>query len=80
VIGSDLVSPGEMQQLPLRIRQAATARKLAQPSRQFAVMRSGILPPPIPVGGRILQWGRVFIWHASRFGRKSLLTRKILAS
>jgi hypothetical protein len=41
----------------------AFTRKIAKPGRQFSVMGSGIRQPPIPVGGDLLQRGRVLVGH-----------------
>jgi hypothetical protein len=62
--GSAIVSLGQAQQLPLRIGQPAFGGDTAEPVRQLAVMFAGIPQPPVPVGGKFLQCGRVFIWHA----------------
>jgi hypothetical protein len=42
MIGADVVSPGEIEQLSLGIWKPASGSDAAEPMRQLAVMRPGI--------------------------------------
>ena len=61
MIGSGIVTPGEIEQLFLRIRKSAFGGDAAEPMRHLVVVLPCIGGPPIPVGGDILQCRRVFI-------------------
>ena len=78
MLRSTLVPASEIEQLPARDWEAAFCGGPAEPTRQFAVMRSAVPQPPIPIGGNFLQCRQVFICHSARCGGKELLVRKIL--
>ncbi len=71
MLRSALVPASEIEQLPARDWEAALCSDPAQPTRQFAVMRSAVPEPPIPIGGNFLQCRRVFICRSARCGKKN---------
>jgi hypothetical protein len=60
-IGSPIIAAGKVEQFPLSIWEPTLGRDAAEPVRQLPIMLSGMCRPPVPVGGDILQCGRVFI-------------------
>lgn len=61
LVGSTVIAPSDIQQLSLWIWQAAFRRDTSKPMRNLSVMLPILLRPTIPIGGDILQCGRVFI-------------------
>ena len=80
MLRSPLVPASEIEQLPARDWEPALCSDPPKPTRQFAVMRSAVPQPPIPIGGNFLQCRRASICHSARCGGKELLVRKILAA
>jgi hypothetical protein len=61
LVGSTVIAPSDIQQLTLRIWQAAFRCDTSKPMRHLSVMLPILLRPTIPIGGDILQCERVFI-------------------
>jgi hypothetical protein len=60
-VGSPIIAPGKVEQFPLGIWEPALGCDAAEPVRQLTVVHPGMCRPAVPVGGDILQCGRVFI-------------------
>jgi hypothetical protein len=80
MLRSTLIPASEIELFAPRNWEAAFCGDPAEPSRQFAVMRAVSRSHQVPIGGHVLQCGRVFICHPARCGGKRLLVRKILES